>query len=195
MSAVPDSKTHTAEEYLAIDRPAPFKSEFHDGHIYAMVDASREHNLVSVNISRELSQQLKGRPCETYANDMRVKGARANKYHYPDIAVVCGTPQLEDQHGDTLLNPTVLIEVLSDSTEAYDRGEKFADYRKLASLREYLLVAQHIPSIERYFRQGEAWILTEAEGLENSIAIESIGCTLALSEVYDKVPMGDGGEE
>lgn len=195
MSAVLDSKTYTAEKYLALDRAAPFKSEFHDGHIYAMVGASREHNLISVNISRELSLQLKGRPCETYANDMRVKGARANKYHYPDVAVVCGRPELEDEHGDTLLNPTVLIEVLSDSTEAYDRGEKFADYRKLPSLREYLLVAQHTPWIERYVRQGEVWILTEAEGLESSMAIESIGCTLALREVYDKVPMGDGEGE
>jgi Uma2 family endonuclease len=126
---------------------------------------------------------------------MRVKGAKADIYHYPDVAVVCGEPQLEDKHGDTLLNPTVLIEVLSDTTEAYDRGEKFADYRKLPSLREYLLVAQHTPWIERYVRQGEVWVLTEAEGLESSIAIESIGCTLALGEVYDKVPMVDSYEE
>jgi Uma2 family endonuclease len=192
MSAVLDTRTYTTEEYLALDRASPVKSEFHDGHIYAMVGASRAHNLVSVNITRELSLQLKGRPCETYANDMRVKGAGANAYHYPDIAVVCGKPQLEDAQGDTLLNPTVLIEILSASTEAYDRGDKFAGYRKLASLREYLLVAQHSPRIERYERRGETWILTEVEGLESSIAIESIGCTLALFEVYDKVPIGKG---
>jgi Uma2 family endonuclease len=176
MSAVLDTRTYTAEEYLALDRASPIKGEFHDGHIYAMVGASRAHNLVSVNITRELSLQLKGRPCETYANDMRVKGAGAKAYYYPDIAG-CGKPQLEDPRGDTPLNPTVLIEILSDSTEGYDRGEKFAGYRKLASLREYFLVAQQCPRIERYERRGETWILTEVEGLESSVAIESIGCT------------------
>lgn len=192
MSALFDTRIYTAEEYLAFDRASPVKSEFHDGHIYAMVGASRAHNLVSVNITRELSLQLKGRPCETYANDMRVKGAGAKAYYYPDIAVVCGKPQLEDPQGDTLLNPTVLIEILSASTEGYDRGEKFAGYRNLASLREYLLVAQQCPRIERYERHGETWILTEVEGLESSVVIESIGCTLAMFEVYDKVPLGEG---
>jgi Uma2 family endonuclease len=187
MSAVRDQKTYTAAEYLELERASPFKSEFHEGHIYAMTGASREHNLISVNISRELSLQLRGRPCEVYAHDMRVKAAVADKYHYPDVVAVCGPPQLEDERGDTLLNPTVLIEVLSESTEAYDRGEKFAGYRKIESLREYLLVSQDRPRIERYARQDGAWLLTEAEGLESSIAVESIGCTLALREVYEKV--------
>ena len=118
---------------------------------------------------------------------MRVKATEANSYHYPDIAVVCGAPQFEDSHVDTLLNPTVLIEVLSPSTEAYDRGGKFAHYRKIATLREYLLVTQDQPSIERYLRQGDVWILTEAVGLEASVPLESIDCVLSLREVYDKV--------
>ncbi|NOT84845.1 MAG: Uma2 family endonuclease [Methylococcaceae bacterium] len=187
MSAVLSQTHYTAEDYLTLERCAFSKSEFHDGQIFAMTGASRKHNLIGVNIARELSTQLKKRPCEAYLNDMRVKAAAARSYHYPDIVVVCGTPQFEDAHVDILLNPTLLIEVLSPSTEAYDRGGKFAHYRKIATLREYLLVTQDQPSIERYVRQGDVWILSEALGLEASIALESIGCVLSLSEVYDKV--------
>jgi len=192
MSAVLTQTHYTAEDYLTLERRAFYKSEFHNGQIYAMTGASREHNLVSGNIYRELSLQLKKRTCEAYSNDMRVKAAEANSYHYPDIAVVCGTPQFEDSHVDTLLNPTLLIEVLSPSTEAYDRGGKFAHYRKIATLREYLLVSQDQPSIERYARQGDVWILTEAVGLEASVPLESIDCVLSLREVYDKV-LDDAG--
>lgn len=187
MSAVLTQTHYTAEEYLALERSASYKSEFHDGQIYAMTGASRKHNLVSGNIYRELSLQLKKRPCEAYINDMRVKAAQARSYHYPDIVVVCGTPQFEDTYVDTLINPTLLIEVLSPSTEAYDRGGKFSHYRKIASLREYLLVTQDQASIERYVRQGDVWILTEALGLEASMPLESIDCILSLREVYDKV--------
>ena len=187
MSAILTQTHYTNEEYLTLERSAPCKSEFHDGQIYAMTGASREHNLITINITRELSLQLKKRPCEAYSNYMRVKATEANSYHYPDIAVVCGTPQFEDSHVDTLLNPTLLIEVLSPSTEAYDRGGKFAHYRKISTLREYLLVTQDQPSIERYLRQGDVWILTEAVGFEASVQLESIGCVLSLSEVYDKV--------
>jgi Uma2 family endonuclease len=187
MPAVLTQPYYTVEEYLTLERSAPYKSEFDDGRIYGMTGASRKHNLITVNIGRELSQQLKKRPCEAYSNDMRVKAAKANSYHYPDIAVVCGAPQFEDSHVDTLLNPTLLIEVLSPSTEAYDRGGKFAHYRKIATLREYVLVSQDQPSIERYVRQGDVWILSEAVGLEASVPLESIDCVLSLSEVYDKV--------
>jgi Uma2 family endonuclease len=187
MSAVLSQSHHTDEEYLTRERSATYKSEFHDGQIYAMTGASRKHNLVSGNIYRELSAQLKRRPCEAYVNDMRVKAVKAHNYYYPDIAVVCGTPQFEDAQLDTLLNPTVLIEVLSPSTEAYDRGGKFAHYRKITTLREYLLVAQDQSSIERYMRQGDVWILTEAVGLDASMPLESIDCILSLREVYDKV--------
>ncbi|MEQ1621723.1 MAG: Uma2 family endonuclease [Methylococcales bacterium] len=187
MSAVVTQTHYTAEEYLTLERKATIKSEFHDGQIYAMTGASRKHNLITVNIARELSQQLKQRPCEAYINDMRVKAAKARSYHYPDIAVVCGTTQFEDDYVDTLLNPTVLIEVLSPSTEAYDRGGKFAHYRKIASLREYLLVSQDEALIEHYERQGDVWVLIEAEGLAASVSLDSINCILRLSEVYDKV--------
>jgi Uma2 family endonuclease len=192
MSAVFTQSHYSAEDYLTLERSAPYKSEYHDGQIYAMTGASRKHNLITVNIAGELRSQLKKRPCEAYINDMRVKAAEANCYHYPDIAVACGAPQFEDAQVDTLLNPVLLIEVLSPSTEAYDRGGKFAHYRKIATLREYLLVAQDQPNIERYVRQGEVWILTEAAGLEASVPLESIDCVLSLREVYDKV-LDDAG--
>ncbi len=165
MSALLPKTHYTVEDYLTLERSASYKSEYRDVQIYAMNSTSRKHNLVSGNIYRELSLQLKKRPCEAYIKDMRVKAAEASSYHYPDVAVVCGTPQFEDAQVDTLLNPTLLIEVLSPSTEAYDRGSKFALYRKIASLREYLLVAQDQPNIERYVRQGDVWILSEAVGL------------------------------
>ena len=187
MSAVLEQPRYTAEDYLTLERSASIKSEFHNGEIYAMTGASRKHNLITVNIAGELRSQLKKRPCEAYINDMRVKAAEARSYHYPDIAVVCGAPQFEDTYFDTLLNPTLLIEVLSPSTEAYDRGGKFAHYRKIDSLREYLLISQDQPSIERYLRQGDVWILSEALGLEASMSLESIDCLLSLREVYDKI--------
>jgi Uma2 family endonuclease len=187
MSSVLEQPRYTAEDYLTLERSASSKSEFHNGEIYAMTGASRKHNLITVNIAGELRSQLKKRPCEAYINDMRVKAVEAHSYHYPDIAVVCGAPQFEDTYLDTLLNPTLLIEVLSPSTEAYDRGGKFAHYRKIASLREYLLISQDQPSIERYLRQGDVWIFSEAVGLEASMSLESIDCLLSLWEVYDKV--------
>ena len=193
MSAVLTPTHFTAEEYLTLERSAQTKSEFHDGQSYAMTGSNREHNLITFNIAGELRDQLKKRPCEAYINDMRVKSAEARSYHYPDIVVVCGTPQFEDAHVDTLLNPTLLIEVLSSSTEAYDRGGKFAHYRKISTLREYLLVAQDQPSIERYLRQGDVWVLSEALGLDATVPLESINCVLSLREVYDKVLTGEAG--
>lgn len=187
MSAVQQQTYYTTEEYLRLERSATVKSEFHDGQIRPMTGSNRKHNLITGNIAVELSLQLKNRPCEAYVNDMRVKAAKARSYHYPDIAVICGAAEFEDAQVDTLLNPTVLIEVLSASTEAYDRGGKFAHYRKIASLREYLLVTQDQPGIERYLRQGEVWILSESQGLDAVVPLESIDCQLSLREVYDKV--------
>ncbi|MGD7034957.1 Uma2 family endonuclease [Methylotuvimicrobium buryatense] len=187
MSAVLKKKYYTQEEYLAIERQAQIKSEYVDGEMFAMTGASREHNLININIASELRAQLKSRPCEVYINDMRVKAKEARSYHYPDIAAACDTPQFEDNHVDTLINPSVIIEVLSLSTEAYDRGAKFSHYRKIESLREYLLVAQDQPLIERYVRQGDAWLLTETAGLDTSVHLESIDCVLSLKEIYDKV--------
>jgi len=190
MSAVLSEPEHgyTPEEYLSLEREKlEGKAEYVDGQIYAMVGASRAHILIASNITKELVTQLKGRPCETYANDMRVKAARSKAYFYPDISVVCGKPELEDSHNDTLTNPTIVIEILSPSTEAFDRGGKFARYRRIESLREYYLVSQTEALVEKYVRQGEAWLFTEIAGLEATVQMESIGCELPLQEVYDRV--------
>jgi Uma2 family endonuclease len=181
-------KHYTPEEYLALERQAQCKSEYYAGEISAMAGASRWHNLIVTNVLRELSTQLKGRPCTTYPSDMRVKVNPTGLYSYPDVTVVCGEAQFEDNQQDTLLNPTLIVEVLSESTEAYDRGGKFAHYRKLASLMEYVLIAQTKPHIEHYVRQPDnRWLLAEADSLHDSIHLPSIDCHLALAEVYDKV--------
>lgn len=126
---------------------------------------------------------------------MRVKSATARNYFYPDISVVCGQPEFEETHSDTLLNPTVVIEVLSPSTEAYDRGDKFGHYRRMASLKEYWLVSQEKPQLERFVRQGEGWVLSVFEGLDAVAVLDSIDCSLALSEVYDKVTFAPDSEQ
>jgi Uma2 family endonuclease len=178
----------TPEEYLADERKAEYKSEYFAGEVFAMSGASRRHNLIVSNIVRELSSQLRGRPCEVYASDMRVKVSPTGLYTYPDVIVVCGEARFEDGYVDTLLNPTVVIEVLSESTEAYDRGRKFEHYRTVVSLSDYLLVAQDKPRIEHYARQPERrWLLSETNHLADTISIVSIQCDLALAEVYDKV--------
>jgi Uma2 family endonuclease len=181
-------KHYTPEEYLAQERQAQCKSEYFAGEIFAMAGASRWHNLIVTNVLRELSTQLKGRPCTTYPSDMRVKVSHTGLYTYPDITVVCGEAQFEDNQQDTLLNPTLIVEVLSESTEAYDRGGKFAHYRKLATLMEYVLITQTKPHIEHYVRQpNNRWLLAEADSLHDTIHLPSIDCHLALAEVYDKV--------
>lgn len=181
-------KRYTPEEYLALERAAQCKSEYYAGDIFAMAGASRWHNLIVTNVLRELSLQLKGRPCTTYPSDMRVKVSATGLYTYPDVTVVCGEAEFEDNQQDTLLNPTLIVEVLSDSTEAYDRGGKFAHYRKLSSLMEYVLIAQTKPHIEHYVRQPDnRWLLSEADSLSDTVHLPSIDCRLALAEVYDKV--------
>ncbi len=178
---------YTAAEYLALERRATYKSEYVNGHIIAMSGASRRHNLIAANISRELSSQLRGRPCESYISDMRVRVSETGLYTYPDIVAVCGDIRFADEQTDTLLNPTVIVEVLSASTEAYDRGDKFAHYRRLASLHDYVLVSQDAVRVEHYVRQGEKWVLSEASLLTDTVSLASIQCTLVLEDIYDKV--------
>jgi Uma2 family endonuclease len=176
------------EDYLAAERRAETKSEYLDGEIFAMSGASRRHNLIVVNAAASVHSQLKGRPCETYAGDMRVRIPVTGLYTYPDIAVVCGEPRFEDGEMDTLLNPTLVIEVLSPSTEGYDRGKKFAHYRTLESFREYVLVAQEEVRLELFTRQGDGhWLLSEASRLDETLPLASIGCELRLADVYDRV--------
>jgi len=181
---------YSPEEYLALERRAATKSEFFAGEIFAMTGASRNHNLIVANLVRELTLQLKGRPCETYPSDMRVKVNATGLYTYPDLAVVCGPPQFDDEQKDTLLNPTLIIEVLSISTEGYDRGKKFAHYRKIESLAEYLLVSQDKFHVDRYVRQPDnQWLLAEWDGLQSRIPFTSIDCSVDMAEIYDKVDL------
>jgi Uma2 family endonuclease len=183
---------YTPEEYLARERLAEYKSEYYAGDIFAMAGASRWHNLIVANVIGELRSQLKGRLCTTYPSDLRVKVSPTGLYTYPDVTVVCGEPQFEDTQQDTLLNPTLIVEVLSESTEAYDRGGKFAHYRKLASMLEYVLIAQTKPHVEHYVRQPDnRWLLAEADSMHDTIHLPSIDCHLALAEVYDKVDIVD----
>ena len=178
----------TPEEYLALERKAEYKSEYLNGEIFAMTGASRKHNIIATNIVVSLGNQLKGRPCELYVSEMRVKVDAVGLYTYPDVAVVCGEPKLEDKYFDTLLNPTVLIEILSKSTERYDRIAKSDYYRRLTSLAEHLLIAQEQYRIEQYTRQSDGdWLLTETHSLEGVVDLQSINCSLALRDVYDKV--------
>ena len=179
--------TYTPQEYLERERLAETKSEYRYGQIVAMSGASRRHNLIALNLGRELSLQLRGGSCETYVADMRVKVSPTGLYTYPDVVVACGEIRFEDSHIDTLLNPVVLIEVLSPSTETYDRGEKFGHYRRLDSLLEYVLVSQDQMRVERYARQGDAWERTELSGPDDVLTIAAIGCTVRLADVYERV--------
>jgi Uma2 family endonuclease len=175
------------EEYLVRERQAQTKSEYLGGFVVAMTGASRLHNYVTLDIAVALHQQLRDGPCDVFTGEMRVKVTETGDYTYPDVVVACGDIQFEDAELDTLLTPTVIIEVLSPSTEAYDRGAKFTSYRQIPTLQEYLLVAQDRPSVEHYLRQGEQWILTVVTDLAAAVALPTIGCELRLREVYQRV--------
>lgn len=179
---------YTPAEYLAIERAAETKSEFYGGEMFAMSGASRAHNLIAGNFHTELNLSLRDRPCEAYINDMRVQVQASGLYTYPDVAVACDEPIFEDSQLDTLLNPVLLVEVLSDSTERYDRGRKFQMYRELPSLQEYVLVTQDRPYVEVFTRHESGfWTLTEAMGMDATIRLASINCNLPLARIYAKV--------
>lgn len=177
------------EEYLAFERRNEFKSEYLHGQIFAMTGASRRHNLIAGNLFADLHSQLKrNRGCEVFANDMRVRVPVDDMYTYPDVVVTCGEPRFEDGELDTLLNPVLIAEVLSKSTESYDRGNKFASYRTLPSFAEHLIVAQDRVHVEHSVRETDGrWTLTETDDLQSSLVLPSIGCTLLLADVYDRV--------
>ena len=177
----------TPKEYLSRERKALTKSEYRNGQIHAMPGASHEHNVIMGNTFAELHTQLRERTCIVYPSDMRVKVSSTGRYTYPDVVVVCEEPRFEDSHFDTLLNPTVLIEVLSPSTATYDRGEKFASYQKLDSLCEYVLISQDRVRVEHYLRGEQAWTLTEFHSLSDVFRLVSIACELSLQAIYAKV--------
>jgi Uma2 family endonuclease len=179
---------YSLEEYLALERKASYKSEYYAGEIFAMSRASRQHNLIVANVTTSLNNQLEDRDCEVYVSDMRVRTPDSLLYTYPDVVVTYGESQFDDTAVYTLLNPTLIVEVLSPSTEVYDRTKKFADYRKITSLREYILVAQEEFRITQYVRQANnTWLFQEASHLEETLHLVSIDCDLALERVYRKV--------
>lgn len=178
----------TPEQYLAAERGAAYKSEYIDGEIVGMVGASEPHNLIVTNVVAELGVQFRGRQCKVYASDMRVDIRESGLYAYPDVVAVCGEPILADDEQDNLRNPTVIIEVLSKSTEAYDRGKKFMKYRRIDSLMEHVLIPQDRHHVEHYVRQQNGrWLLSESTALGDDIHLPSIDCHLRLSVIYDKV--------
>lgn len=187
------AQTHlTPEEYITLERKAipdaeTVRSEYIKGEIIAMSGASFAHNLITMNISASLYGHLNNSECVVLANEMRVSSPLTSSYFYPDVVVVCGEPRFENDVFDILLNPTVVIEVLSPSTEVYDRGEKFSHYRQLHSLKEYILVSQDKVNVERYLRKPDAWIYTYFQKLEQRLPLTSIQCELPLQEIYERV--------
>ncbi|MEX2140095.1 MAG: Uma2 family endonuclease [Pirellulales bacterium] len=180
---------YTEAEYVARERRATYKSEYYRGEIFAMAGATREHNLVAVNVASRLVEQLRKTRCEVYPSDMRVR-LPTGLYTYPDVSVACGEPRFLDDEVDTLLNPNVIVEVLSASTEAYDRGEKAQQYRSLESLAHYVLIASEKLHIEVHTRQANRqWLISEASDLAATIELPAINCRLSLAEVYDKVTL------
>jgi Uma2 family endonuclease len=184
--ALPPSLTD--EKYLDLENSAEERHELYDGHMYAMAGTSRSHRLIIVNLAGEFRNAFKNRSCEVSATDARVRVSMGGTYFYPDVVVVCDEPKLLGDATDTLLNPILIVEVLSSSTEAWDRGLKFARYRKLESLQEYVLAAQDRPSVEIYRRQpsGE-WLLSEVSGLDGTCHFNSVDCSIPMAEIYGKV--------
>ena len=188
MSSLAAETLFTPEEYLALERKATLKSEYINGEILAMSGASNAHNLITLDIGTELNIQLRGRECLVYTNDMRVRTSPMGSYFYPDVVAVCGNPHFEDNVFDTLLNPTLVMEVLSPSTEASDRGEKFKHYQELTSLQEYILVSQDKVRVEQYRLAKTQWVQTELHALEDVLSLTSIRCELPLRDIYRRVP-------
>lgn len=177
----------TIQEYLSLERQAETKSEYLDGETFALAGASRDHNVIVTNLVAALRPQLRSRGCDLYANDMRVR-TPTDLFTYPDVMVLCGERRFDDPRRDTVLNPTLIIEVLSESTRDYDRGTKLTDYRTIPSLQEIVLIEQSRAHVEHYVRQAsDRWLLLEIEGLAGSLELPTLGCRLSLAEIYEDV--------
>ena len=178
----------TPEQYLLQEDAAPFRSEYWNGEIVAMSGGTHRHNQVGRNLVRCLGNQLDGSPCQLFYIETRVRVVECNAYFYPDAMIVCGPPQYEESATEMVRNPTVIIEVLSSSTEAIDRGRKFACYRTLPSLQVYILIQQDAPIVEVYARQpDETWLLTVLTGMDATLLIQLAGVALPFREVYQDV--------
>jgi Uma2 family endonuclease len=179
---------YTPEEYLALERSCEAKHEYYNGEIFAMGGATKQHVLIVTNLVVELGSQTKAGPCTVYSTDLRVRVAPTGLYTYPDVIVLCDEPRFSDKQQDTLLNPALIIEVLSESTKDYDRGGKFEQYRTIGSFVEYLLIAQDRPHVEHHTRQSDGrWLLYETNNLEDTIQLKSVPCLLRMSDIYAKL--------
>lgn len=189
MSTAPQAKKLlTAEEYLAQERLAPYKSEYFQGEVFAMAGASRQHNRIAVNLYSAAHAQLKDGRCEIYPSALRVKVSATGLYAYPDATIVCEDAQFEDEHLDTLLNPLVIFEILSSSTDSYDRGFKSFQYRQLPSLKEFIIIAQDRPLVEHYHRQKKGtWQMIELTKLSEALKLVSVPVTIPLRVLYARV--------
>jgi Uma2 family endonuclease len=175
------------QDYLDFERASPIRHEYADGEIFAMSGGTIEHSSVAANMIGEIRSALSGRGCRVLTSDMRINIPATGRYVYPDGSIVCARPEFVDEHRDTLVNPRVIIEVLSDSTEAYDRGDKFAQYRSVASIEEYVLASQKEPKIEVFTRQpDESWML-RVYGPGERVALKSLECAIEVDRVYTDV--------
>jgi Uma2 family endonuclease len=182
-----ENRRYSIAEYLRLEEKAVDRHEFHDGEILAMSGGSYSHSCIVSNLNRFLGNRLEGKPCRPLDSNMRVRIPRLAKYFYPDTSVVCGRPEfdIDDPKKTTIVNPRVVIEVLSDSTESYDRGEKFDLYRELESLEEYVLVSQRQPLVETFIRQTDgAWLFNPWKGIEASVLLRALQISVPLAEVY-----------
>jgi Uma2 family endonuclease len=181
----------TPEDYLALERASEIRHEYLNGMVYAMAGESPEHSTICFNLSGIIHAQLKDKPCRGFSPNMKVRTDPSGLFAYPDLAVVCGEPLFHDDKRDVLVNPTVIFEVLSRSTEGYDRGEKFLQYRtQIASLKDYVLVAQNKPRVEHYARQPDGqWPCAEVEGLDAVLYLPSIDCQFQLADIYARIPL------
>jgi Uma2 family endonuclease len=187
MSSIPQKRI-PPEEYLRRERAAETKSEYDDGVVYAMAGAARRHNVILAGVLHSLESRLSAR-CEVYPSDMKVRIHRPTRYFYPDASVACGELQFEDGHEDVLLNPLVIIEVLSDSTERYDRGRKFNAYQTIESLQEYVLVSTDGYLVEHFSREGDQWLYSKVEGRDATLPLPAANCELPLREIYHRVDL------
>ncbi len=188
-----DKKYYRPEEYLALEEEAEYKSEYYDGEIFAMAGSSEKHNTITTNLAAFLHQALRKKACRVYMNDMRVLVKENGLYTYPDVSVICGKPKFLEGKTATLINPTLIVEVLSDSTADYDRGTKFMLYRGLDSLQDYVLVSQNKVHIEYYRKVADGnWLLEELDNIDQKLKAESIQVEIPLREVYFNVRDSSG---
>lgn len=185
MAADPE-KRYTLEEYLELDRTSEERLEFWDGEVFCMSGGSRSHDRIIINCIVSLSAKLDASKCQVFSADMRIKVPSAPPFRYGDLSALCGEAAFEEVSGvDTLVNPQIIVEVLSPSTEAYDRGDKFTHYKSIPTLRECLLVAQHRPHVTRLFKDKDGqWIHSDVDGLESSVYLSSLNFELPMSEIY-----------